>query len=96
MRKLEKLKLRKPVIIVLKILGFLLCSLLVLFIIYRNQINDLKKVKGIGEKTAQKLLAEYKTLDNVLANCENIQQKSLKEKICSGKEIAKLRRDIFG
>lgn len=55
MRKVEKLKLRKPVIIVLKILGFLLCSLLVLFIIYRNQINDLKKL-GYSEEASTNIL----------------------------------------
>lgn len=73
--------------------------------VYPNQVIDYKGlrgdtsdnipgIKGIGEKTAQKLLAEYQTLDNVLKNCENIQQKSLKEKICTGKEIAKLSQQL--
>ena len=52
--------------------------------------DNIPGIKGIGEKTAQKLLAEYQTLDNVLANCENITQKSIREKICNGKEVAKL------
>ena len=56
--------------------------------------DNIPGIKGVGEKTAQKLLAEYGTLDNVLANCENIQQKSLKEKICEGKEIAKLSQKL--
>ena len=55
MRKVEKLKLRKPIVILLKILGFLLCSLLVLFIIYRNQINDLKKL-GYSETASKNIL----------------------------------------
>ena len=56
--------------------------------------DNIPGVKGIGEKTAQKLLAEYKTLDNVLENCENIQQKAVREKICSGKDIAKLSQQL--
>lgn len=56
--------------------------------------DNIPGVKGIGEKTAQKLLAEYKTLDNVLENCENIQQKAVREKICNGKEIAKLSQQL--
>ncbi len=69
--------------------------------VYPNQVIDYKGlrgdvsdcipgVKGIGEKTAQKLLAKYGTLDNVLADCENIPEKSVREKICAGKEQAKL------
>lgn len=73
--------------------------------VYPNQVIDYKGlrgdtsdnipgIKGIGEKTAQKLLAEYGTLDNVLENCENIQQKAIREKICNGKEIAKLSQQL--
>ena len=69
--------------------------------VYPNQVIDYKGlrgdvsdcipgVKGIGEKTAQKLLAKYGNLDNVLADCENIPEKSVREKICSGKEQAKM------
>ena len=56
--------------------------------------DNIPGIKGIGEKTAQKLLAEYKTLDNVLENCENIQQKAVREKICNGKDIAKLSQQL--
>lgn len=56
--------------------------------------DNIPGIKGIGEKTAQKLLAEYKTLDNVLANCENITQKSIREKICNGKDVAKLSQKL--
>ncbi len=69
--------------------------------VYPNQVIDYKAlrgdtsdcipgVKGIGEKTAQKLLAKYETLDNILADCENIPEKSVREKICAGKEQAKM------
>ena len=57
----------------------------------RGDVSDcIPGVKGIGEKTAQKLLAKYGTLDAVLADCENIAEKSVREKICSGKEQAKM------
>ena len=57
----------------------------------RGDVSDcIPGVKGIGEKTAQKLLAKYGTLDNVLAGCENIPEKSVREKICTGKEQAKM------
>ncbi len=69
--------------------------------VYPNQVIDYKGlrgdlsdnipgVRGIGEKTAQKLLARYGTLDAVLADCENIPEKAVKEKICAGIEQAKL------
>ena len=69
--------------------------------VYPNQVIDYKGlrgdtsdcipgIKGIGEKTAQKLLARYGTLDACLADCENIPEKSVREKICNGIEQAKL------
>jgi len=69
--------------------------------VYPNQVIDYKAlrgdtsdcipgIRGIGEKTAQKLLGEFKTLENILANCENIKEKAVKAKICEGVEIAKL------
>lgn len=69
--------------------------------VYPNQVIDYKGlrgdvsdcipgVKGIGEKTAQKLLARYGTLDDILADCENIPEKAVREKICSGIEQAKM------
>lgn len=69
--------------------------------VYPNQVIDYKGlrgdtsdcipgVKGIGEKTAQKLLARYGTLDAILADCENIPEKAVKQRICDGKEQAKM------
>ncbi len=69
--------------------------------VYPNQVIDYKGlrgdtsdcipgIKGIGEKTAQKLLARYGSLDACLADCENIPEKSVREKICNGIEQAKL------
>lgn len=69
--------------------------------IYPDQVIDYKAlrgdtsdcipgIRGIGEKTAQKLLSRYHTLDEVLEHCEEIPEKSVREKVCNGKEQAKL------
>jgi len=49
--------------------------------------DNIPGIPGVGEKTAAKLLAEYDTLDNVLANADKIKG-SLGEKIRNGKELA--------
>jgi len=49
--------------------------------------DNILGVKGIGEKTALNLLQEYKTLDNIYENIENIKGK-LKDKLLDGKESA--------
>ena len=33
--------------------------------------SELDNIKGIGEKTALKLLSEYKTLENIIANAND-------------------------
>lgn len=69
--------------------------------VYPDQVIDYKAlrgdtsdcipgIKGIGEKMAQKLLSRYYTLEEVLEHCEEIPEKALKAKICSGKEDALL------
>jgi DNA polymerase-1 len=37
-----------------------------------DSVDNIPGIPGIGEKTAAKLLAEYDTLENILANAENI------------------------
>ena len=51
-------------------------------------------IAGIGEKTAIKLLAEYKTVENVLDNIDNISGKKLKERLAEGKEDALLSKEL--
>ena len=69
--------------------------------IYPDQVIDYKAlrgdtsdnipgIKGIGEKTAVKLLDRFQTLDNVLQHIDEVDGKSLKEKLQSGIEMAKL------
>lgn len=49
--------------------------------------DNIPGVKGIGEKTALKLLHEYKTLDGIYENIDNIKGK-LKEKLLNDKDNA--------
>ena len=69
--------------------------------VYPNQVIDYKAlrgdtsdnipgIKGIGEKTAVKLLEQFGTVDNVLAHADEIQGNSVREKIKNGVEDAKL------
>ena len=52
-----------------------------------DAVDNIPGIPGIGEKTASKLLAEYGTLENILANAENIKG-ALGEKIRAGKDLA--------
>jgi len=69
--------------------------------VYPSQVVDYKAlcgdtsdnipgIRGIGPKTASGLLNEYKTLDGVYENIENITKKAVKEKLINGKEDAYL------
>lgn len=49
--------------------------------------DNIPGVKGIGEKTALKLLQEYKSLENLYENIDNIAGKT-KEKLVNDKEMA--------
>ncbi|MEO6489096.1 MAG: 5'-3' exonuclease H3TH domain-containing protein, partial [Ferruginibacter sp.] len=52
-----------------------------------DAVDNIPGIKGIGEKTAAKLLLEYETLENILANADNIKG-SVGEKIRAGKDDA--------
>jgi DNA polymerase-1 len=52
-----------------------------------DAVDNIPGIAGVGEKTAAKLLKEYHTLENVLANADNIKG-ALGEKIRAGKEAA--------
>lgn len=73
--------------------------------VYPNQVVDYKAlrgdtsdnipgIRGIGPKTAQQLLEKYGNLENVLEDCENIEKKSIKEKICAEKDVAILSKKL--
>lgn len=67
--------------------------------VYPNQVIDYKAlrgdtsdnipgIKGIGEKTAQKLLSRFGNLDNIYASIEEIKENAVREKIINGKDVA--------
>jgi len=52
-----------------------------------DAVDNIPGIKGVGEKTAAKLLKEYGNLEKILENADNIKG-SLGEKIRAGKEMA--------
>ncbi|HPH83951.1 MAG TPA: DNA polymerase I [Ferruginibacter sp.] len=58
-----------------------------------DAVDNIPGVKGIGEKTAAKLLAEYGTLENIIEHADEIKG-SVGEKIRAGKEMAILSKKL--
>ncbi|MBS1597092.1 MAG: DNA polymerase I [Bacteroidetes bacterium] len=52
-----------------------------------DAVDNIPGIPGVGEKTAAKLLAEYGTLENVVANADKIKG-ALGEKVKAGKDLA--------
>ena len=62
-------------------------QLLDLLSLYGDTADNVPGVAGIGVKTASKLLAEYKNLDGIYQNLENIKG-AMQKKLADGKENA--------
>ncbi len=73
--------------------------------VYPNQVIDYKGlrgdtsdnipgIKGIGEKTAQKLLSRYPNMEELFAHCKEIPENAIRQKICEGKEIGLLSKEL--
>lgn len=58
-----------------------------------DAVDNIPGIAGVGEKTAAKLLAEYDTLENVLANADSIKG-ALGEKVRNGKEAATISKKL--
>lgn len=58
-----------------------------------DAVDNIPGIAGIGEKTAAKLLAEYETLENVVANADKIKG-AMGEKVKKGKEDAILSKKL--
>ena len=58
-----------------------------------DAVDNIPGIKGVGEKTAAKLLKEYGTLERILENADNIKG-SLGEKIRAGKEQAVMSKKL--
>ena len=58
-----------------------------------DAVDNIPGIKGIGEKTAAKLLQEYGTLENILDHANEIKG-SVGEKVRAGKEMALLSKKL--
>ncbi len=56
--------------------------------------DNIPGVPGIGEKTALKLIAEYHSLDNLLAHVDDLKQKALRDRLQEFAEQARLSRRL--
>ena len=68
------------------------------FIDYQALVGDtadnIPGVKGVGAKTAQTLIEQFGTLENIYENIENIDKKRTKELLIEGKENAFLSKQL--
>lgn len=58
-----------------------------------DAVDNIPGIPGVGEKTAAKFLAEYGSLENTLANADNIKG-AMGEKVRKGKEMAILSKKL--
>jgi DNA polymerase-1 len=58
-----------------------------------DAVDNIPGIKGVGEKTAAKLLAEFGTLENVIAGADGIKG-ALGEKVRAGKDLAILSKKL--
>src|SRR5450432_791703 len=58
-----------------------------------DAVDNIPGIPGVGEKTAAKLLAEYDSLENILANAGNIKG-AIGEKVKAGKDLAILSKKL--
>ena len=56
--------------------------------------DNIPGVSGVGEKTAQKLIAEYGTVEGVYDHIDNINGKKLREKLIDSKDKAMLSKEL--
>ena len=65
------------------------------FALIGDKADNIPGVPGIGPVTAQKLLNEYKTLDNLLKNLDRLKKSKLKENLIAHQNLALLSRDLI-
>ncbi len=58
-----------------------------------DAVDNIPGIQGVGEKTAAKLIAEYDTVENLIANSDKITGK-LGESVRNSKEIALLSKEL--
>ncbi len=56
--------------------------------------DNIPGVRGVGEKTAQKLIRDYGSIEGVYENLEELKQKALRKNLADGRENALLSRKL--
>ena len=56
--------------------------------------DNIPGVRGIGEKTAKKLICQFHTLEKIYTNIDEIQNKKIKDTLLSDREIAILSKEL--
>jgi DNA polymerase-1 len=59
-----------------------------------DKVDNVPGVPGIGEKTAQRLLAEFGSLEKVLENAEKVGNARVRESLLKHRELALLSREL--
>ena len=65
------------------------------FALIGDSADNIPGIPGIGPVTAQKLLNEYDSLDNLLANLDRLKKSKLKENLIKNHGMATLSRDLI-
>ena len=55
---------------------------------WETQSDNIPGIPGVGEKTASKLIKQFGTMENIIANVENITPKGLKAKVEENVQLA--------
>jgi len=56
--------------------------------------DNVPGVRGVGPKTAEKLIRQFGTIDNLYANLDQVKNVSLREKLRAAEQDARLSRDL--
>ncbi len=59
-----------------------------------DQADNIPGVKGIGDKTAVRLLSEFGSLDGIYKSIDSVKPESIRKKLIDGKESAYLSREL--
>ena len=64
------------------------CKLLDLFSLVGDKVDNIPGVPGIGPKTAEKLINEYGSIENLFNNLDKLSKKKLKENLTANRDQA--------
>ncbi|WP_419175633.1 DNA polymerase I [Desulfosediminicola sp.] len=70
-------------------------KLLEIFALIGDSSDNVPGVPGVGQKTAEKLIAEFGDLDGLYANVESMKKSKMKERLIENRESAYLSKDLI-